>query len=232
MKIQVIYLLLFSCVFWGLSCSDTESVAQTAPVDVPEGLSFSSEQPDADQPLTITFKAAKSSDLYGYKGDVYLHIGIVNEEAWLFVPAEWNENIDKCKMTSEGNNCWSISLSPSIREWFASGETPVNELGIVIRNEDGTKKGTDTDFYIKVTDNKYQMFQPAPIKEKAMPAGTREGINVNADHSVTFAFYDKDKNGKHKDLHTLWEISMIGHQPMMKLPKCIGIMRMGAGGLH
>lgn len=37
MKIQVIYLLLFSCVFWGLSCSDTESVAQTAPVDVPEG---------------------------------------------------------------------------------------------------------------------------------------------------------------------------------------------------
>jgi hypothetical protein len=72
MKIQVIYLLLFSCVFWGLSCSDTESVAQTAPVDVPEGLSFSSERPDADQPLTITFKAAKSSDLYGYKGDVYL----------------------------------------------------------------------------------------------------------------------------------------------------------------
>ena len=199
MKIQVIYLLLFSCVFWGLSCSDTESVAQTAPVDVPEGLSFSSERPDADQPLTITFKAAKSSDLYGYKGDVYLHIGIVNEEAWLFVPAEWNENIDKCKMTSEGNNCWSISLSPSIREWFASGETPVNELGIVIRNEDGTKKGTDTDFYIKVTDNKYHMFQPAPIKEKAMPAGTREGINVNADYSVTFAFYDKDKNGKHKD---------------------------------
>ena len=199
MKIQVIYLLLFSCVFWGLSCSDTESVAQTAPVDVPERLSFSSEQPDADQPLTITFKAAKSSDLYGYKGDVYLHIGIVNEEVWLFVPAEWNENIDKCKMTSEGNNCWSISLSPSIREWFASGETPVNELGIVIRNEDGTKKGTDTDFYIKVTDNKYQMFQPAPIKEKAMPAGTREGINVNADYSVTFAFYDKDKNGKHKD---------------------------------
>lgn len=85
-------------------------------------IKFSSERPDADQPLTITFKAAKSSDLYGYKGDVYLHIGIVNEEAWLFVPAEWNENIDKCKMTSEGNNCWSISLSPSIREWFASGK--------------------------------------------------------------------------------------------------------------
>lgn len=76
MKIQVIYLLLFSCVFWGLSCSDTESVAQTAPVDVPEGLSFSSEQPDADQPLTITFKAAKSSDLYGYKGGC--------------IPAYWN----------------------------------------------------------------------------------------------------------------------------------------------
>ena len=68
MKIQVIYLLLFSCVFWGLSCSDTESVAQTAPVDVPEGLSFSSEQPDADQPLTITFKAASRLTFTDIKG--------------------------------------------------------------------------------------------------------------------------------------------------------------------
>lgn len=164
-----------------------------------EGLSWYPEEPDADAELTINFKASAKSKLYGYKGNVYLHIGVVNEEAWLFVPAEWNENIEKCKMTSKGDNCWSISLSPSIREWFASGETPVNELGIVIRSEDGTKKGTDSDSFIKVTDNKYQMFQPAAIKEKAMPAGIREGINVNADHSVTFAFYDKDRNGSHKD---------------------------------
>ena len=27
-------------------------------------------------------------------------------------------------------NIWSITLSPNIREWFGSGKTPVNQLGI------------------------------------------------------------------------------------------------------
>lgn len=48
-------------------------------------------------------------------------------------------NKDKCKMTFEAN-IWSITLSPNIREWFGSGKTPVNQLGIVIRSADGSKK--------------------------------------------------------------------------------------------
>ena len=164
-----------------------------------EGLTWSPENPDADSELTINFKAPVKSKLYGYTGDVYIHIGVITEGVWAFVPAEWNENIAKCKMTKKDDNCWSISLSPSIREWFASGETAINKLGIVIRSSDGSKKGIEEDSFIEVTDNKYTAFQPAPIIEQTMPAGTVEGINISSGSSVTFAFYDKDKNGNHKD---------------------------------
>lgn len=102
------------------------SVTQAANAIVaPDGLSFTPAAPDADQSLVITFKADAKSALYGHKGDVYVHIGVVSEGTWLFVPAEWTENKDKCKMTSTEANVWSITLSPNIREWFGSGKTPV-----------------------------------------------------------------------------------------------------------
>ncbi len=176
------------------------SISQSAPVlVVPEGLSYSPESPDADQPLTITFKASSRSALYGYTGDVYVHIGVVNEGAWLFVPAEWNENIAKCKMTVSGSNVWSITLSPTVREWFGSGTTPVNQLGIVVRSADGSKKGIEEDSFVQVTDSKYEGFVPGEIKEATLPAGAVEGINVVDNSTVTLVLYDRDKNGKHKD---------------------------------
>ena len=167
---------------------------------ITEGLSWSPETPDADSELTINFKAPIKSKLYGYNGDVYIHIGVINEGVWSFVPAEWNENIEKCKMTKKDNNVWSITLSPSIREWFASGDTPVEKIGIVIRSSDGSKKGIETDSFIDVTDSKYEGFKPAAIKEQTMPANAVEGINITkGSNSVTFVLYDNDKNGNHKD---------------------------------
>ena len=78
----------------------------------------------------------------------------MSEGDWQYVPAEWNENKDKCKMTATNEaNTWQITLSPSIRQWFNSGETPVNKLGIVIRSADGTKKGIEADSFIAVTDS-------------------------------------------------------------------------------
>ena len=179
------------------SCTENNSDVKSE--DYIEGLTWLPENPDADSELTINFKAPVKSKLYGYTGDVYIHTGVITEGVWAFVPAEWNENIAKCKMTKKDDNCWSISLTPSIREWFASGETAINKLGIVIRSSDGSKKGIEEDSFIEVTDNKYTAFQPAPIIEQTMPAGTVEGINISGGSSVTFAFYDKDKNGNYKD---------------------------------
>ncbi len=76
------------------------------------GLSWSIATPDADKELTIWFKASAGSPLYNYTGDVYIHTGVVSEGTWRYVPAEWNENIAKCKMTSVANEkfTWSIKL--------------------------------------------------------------------------------------------------------------------------
>ncbi|MDR2816918.1 MAG: alpha-amylase [Proteiniphilum sp.] len=172
------------------------------PATIKEGLSWSPEKADADKELTLWFKAASGSPLYNYTGDVYIHTGIISEGAWQFVPAEWNQNSAKCKMTKvEGEqSAWSILFTPSIRQWFGSGETPVTKIGIVIRSADGTKKGFAEDFFIEnINDSKHTPFQPGAIKRSPMPAGLNYGINIVNNNTVTLALYDKDKNGESKD---------------------------------
>lgn len=203
MKNRILTYILLALTFL-TSCSDTKSEVLPGETtgDLKEGFTFLPETPDADQPLTITFKASPTSDLYGYVGDVYLHTGVVREGVWMYVPAEWNENIEKCKFSKSQAeaNVWTITLSPSVREWFGSETTPVEQLGIIIRSADGSKKGLDKDQFISVTDTKYHGFIPGEVKEKSLPAGVQEGINLDADNqSVTFVLYDKATDGSHKD---------------------------------
>ena len=111
-----------------IGCSKNEPIIpipEPPAVVIKDGLNYSPEAPDADKELTITFKAASSSALYGYAGNVYIHTGVIAEGTWIYVPAAWDQNLDKCKMTKISDNTWSITLSPSIRQWFASGETSV-----------------------------------------------------------------------------------------------------------
>ncbi|MDD2330683.1 MAG: alpha-amylase family glycosyl hydrolase, partial [Bacteroidales bacterium] len=196
-----LYLLLL---LFTLSCGDDPVVTPEPeqPVTIKEGLSWSLASPDADKELTIWFKAASSSKLYNYTGEVYAHIGVVSEGTWKYVPAEWTENIAKCRMSkvTGETNTWSIKLSPSIREWFASGDTPVNKIGIMIRSADGTKKGIENDSFISgITDSKYKPFQPGAVKSGTMPAGLQHGINIVDNSTVTLVLYDKDKYGARKD---------------------------------
>lgn len=185
-----------------ISGSQQKKIAITqlaSSVNIPFGLTFMPEAPDADEPLVISFRADNKSALYGYTGDVYAHLGVVSEGTWLFVPAEWTENKDKCKMTPIGANAWSINLTQDIRQWFGSGETAINKLGVVIRSADGNKKGIDSDTFVEVTDTKYLPFVPGEINNATMPAGLVEGINVINNSTVTLVLYDRDKYGSRKD---------------------------------
>lgn len=187
------------------ACSSDPEIPMPEPpspgATLKDGLNYSVESPDADQPLTITFKAATGSELNGYTGDVYIHTGVVVEGVWKYVPAEWTQNLDKCKMTpsTETKNVWSITLSPSVRQWFASGETPVQKMGIVIRSSDGSKKGLANDSFVMLTDSKHKGFEPAAVKNASLPSEVKEGINVVNPSTVTLVLYDKDKNGGHKE---------------------------------
>lgn len=183
-----------------LSCGEKpEDIFPETPSDVKEGLTWSPESAEADKELTITFKAPKSSDLYGETGDVYLYSGVIVEGEWMFNPKEWTDNDIKYKMTKSEDNIWTIKLAPSIRGWFNSGETAVTKLGVLIRNSDGSKKGINADSFIEVTDSKYKTFVPGEIKNAPMPNNTKEGINIIDNSTVTLVLYDKDKNGKSKN---------------------------------
>ena len=169
------------------------------------GLFSVPELPEPDSPCVLYYRADKESPFYDYKKDMYAHIGVVEAE-WMFVQADWDKNTDKCKwQPCEEKNLWKLPIQPSIREWFASGDTPVNKIGVVVRSADG-KLQTD-DLFLKVKDDKF-VFEPEPVVNEAMPAGAHYGINYNSDGSVTLVLRDLDnKNKRHEYCYVTGEFS-------------------------
>lgn len=206
-KLIVISHFLLVLLFFLSSCTDDRyqfvpyfyPEKEAPPTELKEGLTLSPAALEATKEAKITFKAAKSSALFGYTGDVYAHIGVTEGGAdWMFVPAAWDENIDKCKMKKEADNTWSLTLSPSIREWFgATDGIAVHKIGLVIRSADGTLKGFDEDSFIEVKDE--DVIAPGETVNESLPAGVVAGINIVNPTTVTFALYDKDLNGARRD---------------------------------
>ena len=158
------------------------------------GLYSEPEKPDADQSCILYYKADKSSPFFDKSDDIYAHIGI-NE--WANVQADWGQNIDKCKFQkTETANLWKLELTPSVRSWFGAENDEIFRICVVVRNAAGTSQTSD--LFLAVEDNK-NAFVPDAIVEASIPAGAQHGINYNADGSVTFVFYEKDKNGKRYD---------------------------------
>ena len=164
-----------------------------APVEK-TGLYADPEKPDADQPCTLYYKADRNSPFFDKSGDIYAHIGI-NE--WSNVQAEWGQNIDKCKFRkTETPNLWKLEITPSVRSWFGAENEEVFRICAVVRSSDGSSQTAD--LFIAVNDSK-NACAPDPVVEQTLPAGAQHGINYNSDGSVTFVFYEKDKNGKRYD---------------------------------
>ena len=166
-------------------------------------MSETQEELDADKQLIIYFKADATSPLYGHAEACYIHCGVIVDGVWSYVPAAWNENLDKCKMSFVKENIWKITLAPTVREWFGSGDTPVERLGMLIRSADGSiKDGTvedENDFFVDINDNIFSGFTPVKSPMASMPNGLDYGINIIDDNTVTLALYEKDKDGKHFD---------------------------------
>ena len=165
--------------------------------DPSSGIEIDPVCPDADKPCTIIFKPSSDNPLYGHSGDLYAHLGIVVDGEWMYVPCEWGTTDAKCRFTKAGD-AWKLELKPTLREFFGSGETPVNKLAVIVRSADGNIKSHDADQFCSVTDTKYkaEVFEPDPLVTKKMPSDVRHGINYNPDGTVTFVLYDRDTAGK------------------------------------
>ena len=178
-----------------LGCSDDKNEPNKEPEEK-EGYWTEPEVLEADKEVTLYFVPPKGSQLYNYEGDIYLHTGVISGSDWLYVPAEWGENIEKCKMKREGENRWSLVYSPSIKDWFGA-VVPIKQVGLVFRNEDGSKKGYSSDKFLTIIDNS---FKPGKVEYASQPDNTISGINIhNGGASATFVLYDKDKNGESWD---------------------------------
>ena len=172
--------------------------------------------PNADEPCTIYYTAPKPEDeknpgLYGYTGDLYVHTWIRNGATDSHAPT-WGDNSDKYKMKSEGDNTWSITMEPSIREWFNEvspvGTVPVQKVGIIARSADKTVQTEDS--FITVTDDLYGI---------EMPEGLQHGINYIDNSTVTLVLYDRDNQGKPHDFcNLLWDDNWWGDSSKPKKP--------------
>ena len=165
--------------------------------DPASGIELDPVCPDADKPCTIKFNPASDNPLYGHTGELYAHLGVVVDGEWKFVPSDWGTTDEKVHFKKVADNSWELKLEPTVREYFQSGETPVTKLAIIVRTADGSIKSHDADQFCSATDNKYKAeeFVPDALVTKKLPEGAEHGINYNADGSVTFVLYDKDKDG-------------------------------------
>lgn len=168
--------------------------------------------PDADEPCTIYYRPGEGDELYDFTGDVYVHTWLRNGTKDSHGPA-WLTNTDKYKMTSAGDNTWTLEMTPGIREWFdeveSIGTTPVQRIGIIARNSDASKT-SGADSFLDVFDSKYGVY---------MPEGLEHGINIINENTVTLVLYDRDNQGRPHDFcNLLWDENWWGDSSKPKKP--------------
>ncbi|MES2518016.1 MAG: alpha-amylase family glycosyl hydrolase [Bacteroidota bacterium] len=143
--------------------------------------------PNGEQEITIIFdltlaKDSRAKGLLGKKDDVYLWSGAgstATGDAFQFQPAgQTNFAIpfEKGKMTSLGNDKWSIKFKP--RDYYAvPAVVPIRKLGVLLKSGDG--KSQTEDFSIIMYDNKLNVAFLSP-KEKTFFAEAGSTISVLA----------------------------------------------------
>jgi glycosidase len=143
--------------------------------------------PNGDQDITIIFdvslaKDTKAKGLLGKTTDVYLWSGAGTTDtgdAFQFQPAGQTNfalPFEKGKMTSLGNDKWSIKFKP--RDYYAVPALAIiKKLGVLLKSGDG--KFQTEDFIITMYDNKLNVAFVQP-KEKVFFADAGSTISVVA----------------------------------------------------
>ena len=154
--------------------------------------------PKDNDDITITVDATKGNQgLFGFSGDVYVHIGLItsassNPGDWEHAPFTWATAPIAGKAIAAGTNKWSFTIN-NIRNFFSvtnAGET-IKAIGILFRDAAGNKVQRNADFsvdngnmYIPVYDNTIAIrftepvFQPEYIP-KPEPLSKVIGDNIS-----------------------------------------------------
>ncbi|MEY4541457.1 MAG: hypothetical protein RLZZ306_3214, partial [Bacteroidota bacterium] len=141
--------------------------------------------PNGNQEITLIFdltlaKDSRAKGLLGKTTDVFLWSGAGSTEtgdAFQYQPSGQSNfalPFDKGKMTSLGNDKWSIKLKP--RDYYAvPSNIPIRKMGVLLKSGDG--KAQTEDFVITLYDNKLNVAFIQP-KEKTFFADAGTTIPV------------------------------------------------------
>lgn len=177
-KLKICISLLTFIFFW------QNSVAQ--PITVVPAL------PTASDAVTVTFDATKASrtDLVGYSGDVYVHTGVaINGRKWQYVIGSWGINSTQPKLTRTGTNTYTLSISPSIREFYSvPADSVITQMCFVFRSADGSKQTEDIFYDVYEQGLSVSITSPlllTPIYE----LNDNIQVNVSANNATSLTLY-------------------------------------------
>lgn len=149
--------------------------------------------PVSSGPVVITFHADQGNmGMKDYAGDdVYAHTGVITNLSggqWKYVIATWTTNIPKAKLTKVSANVYTLTISPSIREFYGvpAGEE-ILKLAFVFRNSAGTATGRDVggaDIFYNVSEQaSFELLLSRPASYSSV-VNAGESVEVLASASV------------------------------------------------
>lgn len=120
--------------------------------------------PVESEAVTIVFRADEGTKgLMGYTGEVYAHTGVITSEStsnsdWKYVVAEWDENVEKARLTRIDTDLYELELGPDIRSFYGVPEgEDILRMAFVFRSATQVagawKEGKDvggTDIFVDV----------------------------------------------------------------------------------
>ena len=160
---------------------------------------------DTDE-ITIYFDATEgNAGLAGYTGDVYVHIGVLTDESggttdWKYVKTSWGENTPETKLTRISDDYYSITLSPSIRDYFGVPATEaITHIAMVFRAHDNSKEGKDVgnqDIFLEIHETGLSVSIINPDKNEVLDPGTVVEFSAASSETTDLTLYLNDTEVK------------------------------------
>ncbi len=138
--------------------------------------------------LTIIYDATLGQSTLSGANKVYIHSGVTDTNSvgsnWVNTVGNYGQDDGIGQMDSLGNNMWSITLD--VPSFYSLGYGyPAKYIGMVFRNEDGTKDGKDSsgnEVYID-------------LQTGAVISSTFNGVKAEYENIVQWQVYGVDING-------------------------------------
>lgn len=123
---------------------------------------------------------------------IYAHIGVtLNGQAWQNVIGTWGNNTQQPLLTLVSGNTFSLTLSPTIQEFFNVNAGAITRINVVFRNAAGTTQTTD----LEINVGGFQSTLTAPTNVNTIiPSGGN--LQVTASNTGGNANYVLTANGQ------------------------------------